>query len=82
MGGRRLSDYVGTNNVWLTAHHSLRCVRFNQEMGTNHPNEENRGEKDEKQVNRTNLGNCIGKRAGVAFLSSRLDGAGERASYI
>ena len=60
-----MSGAVGAEQVWLTAYHSLSCVRSNHAVGTNQPNEEETGEKEEK-VNRTNLGNCTRRRAGEA----------------
>ena len=65
MGRRRVSSAVGDEHMWLTAHHSLRCVRFNRAVGTNHPNEEQTGLTKEKraigQTWETVLGSVLGK---------------------
>ena len=79
MGGRRVSVAVGAEHVYLTAHRSLRCVRFNHAMGTNNPNENGTGETKEKQVNKTNRETVLGKRAGEACCCfPGPSGAGER----
>ena len=56
---------MGAEQVWLTAHHSLRCVRFNHAMVLNHPNEEETGEtKENKSIGQTwetVLGSVLGE---------------------
>ena len=59
-----MSGAVGAEQNWLTAHQSLRCVRFNHAMGPNHSNEKETGEisknNSKGQTMETLLGSVLG----------------------